>query len=151
MTAYVKPKNFDFVYDGNGVVRNGEIIHRATDNEKLSALRGNGHLWPLENGTYLGLMHVLSVSKKQRYIASRFMNVDDVQKMYYHVFVRIDENGWIIEKSDEFCFLSHGIEFAAGLIEKDGKYLISFGKDDVSSHLAVIDKGIVHKMLKSAL
>jgi len=151
MTAYNKPKKFDYVYDGNGIVRGKEIIHRANDNSDLSALRGNAHLWELGDETYLGMMHILSVSKRQKYIASRFTSVEDVQKSYYHVFVRVDENGWIIEKSEEFYFISHTIEFVAGIIGKDDRYLISFGKDDASSHLGVIDKDVVHKMLKSVL
>jgi predicted GH43/DUF377 family glycosyl hydrolase len=50
--------------------------------------------------------------------------------------------------SEPFRFISKGIEFAAGIIEKDGNIIISFGKDDVSSHLAIIDKKKVLKLLK---
>jgi hypothetical protein len=151
MTAYKKPKKFDYVYDGMGIVRGNEVIHRLVDNEKLSALRGNAHLWEEADGTYIGLMHVLSVTKRQRYIATRFMNVDDVQKEYQHVFVRVNEDGEVIEKSDQFCFVGKGIEFAAGIIGKDDEFIVSFGKDDVSSHLAIIEKSKVYKMMKSVL
>ena len=151
MTAYKKPKNFDYVYDGNGIVRGDEVIHRLNDNKHLSALRGNAHLWELDDGTYLGVMHTLTVTKSKEYIPSRFMTVDNVQKCYHHRFVRFNNDGWAIATSPPFIFISEGIEFAAGIVAKDDEYVISFGKDDVSSHLAFIDKSKVHAMMKSVI
>jgi hypothetical protein len=94
-------------------------------------------------------MHKLLISRgHQKFLVERQIYVDDVQKDYYHYFVRIDRNGWVIEMSEPFRFISKGIEFAAGIIEKDGNFVISFGKDDVSSHLAIIDKKKALKLLK---
>ena len=149
MTAYKKPKNFDYVYDGNGIVKDGTIIHRLRDNEKLSALRGNAHLIELGDGTYLGVMHTLYVTRGKKYLAERFTQVDDVHKEYRHRFVRFDENGWAIEISDEFFFVSRDIEFVNGFVAKGKDYVLSFGREDVSSHLGVIPQSKVHAMLKS--
>ena len=148
MTASNKPANFDYVYNGNAIIKDDLVISRLRESKVLAGLRGNTHLLELGDGTYLGLMHKLIVSKKQIYIPSRFLHVDSVYKNYHHFFVRVDENGWIVEVSAAFQFVSPGIEFAAGIVEKNGNYVISFGKDDVSSHIAIIEKSKVLKLLK---
>lgn len=148
MTAGNKPKNFDYVYDGSGVVKNGQVIHRLHSNEKLSALRGNTMLHELGDGTYLAVMHRLMITKKMTFVMTEFGMREAVHKNYHHFFVRIDEDGQIIEMSDSFHFVSEGIEFAAGIVEKDGNYVISFGKDDVSSHLGIISTSKVKRLLK---
>ncbi len=149
MTANYKSPNFDYVYNGNGIVKDGKVIMRLLDNKNLAGLRGNTHLLELEDGTYIAVMHKLLVSKgRQKFLVDRQIYVDDVQKDYYHYFVRINRDGWVVEMSEPFRFISKGIEFAAGIIEKDGNIIISFGKDDVSSHLAIIDKKKVLKLLK---
>lgn len=149
MTAYKKPKNFDYIYDGNGIVKGDRVIHRLRDSEELSALRGNAHLVEMGDGTYLGIMHTLKIAKSQRFSPTTFGMIEDVQKYYSHFFVRFDEDGWVIEKSKPFVFVSRGIEFAAGIVRKEDKYIVSFGKDDLSSHLGEIDVTIVHEMLKA--
>lgn len=148
MTAGNKPKNFDFIYDGSGIVKDGYVIHRMHSDEKLSALRGNTMLHELGDGTYLAVMHRLLITKQTRFIPTEFGMREVVHKNYLHYFVRFDENGWIIEISEPFHFVSEGIEFAAGIVEKDGHYVVSFGKDDVSSHLGIIPKAKVKKLLK---
>ena len=42
--------------------------------------------------------------------------------------------------SEEFVFDHPGIEFAAGLVEKDGNFIISYGNEDVASCLATISR-----------
>jgi hypothetical protein len=148
MTAGNKPKNFDYIYDGNGIVKGDRVIHRLRDNKETSALRGNAHLVEMSDGTYLGVMHTLRTTKKMQYIPSRFMTVDNVQKIYEHVFVRFDTDGWIVEKSEPFHLVAPGIEFVAGFIAYGDDYILSFGKEDVSSHLGIISKAKVHKMMK---
>jgi hypothetical protein len=149
MTAYKQPKNFDYIYDGNGVVKDGMVIHRLADDKRLSALRGNAHLIEMTDGTYLGIMHTLKVTKRgKRYLQDRYIYVEDVHKDYTHCFVQFDKDGWAIAISKEFRFVSEGIEFAAGIVRKNDDYVISFGKDDLSSHLGVIAQAAVHKMLQ---
>jgi hypothetical protein len=149
MTSGNKPKNFDYVYGPNSVVSNGLVISKLHDNKKIAGLRGNTHLLELKDGTYLAIMHHLAIRKgQQKFLRDRFIYVDDVQKIYMHYFVRIDEHGTIVEISDPFHFISRGIEFAAGIVEKDDNYVISFGKDDVSSHVGIIPCNKVKKLLK---
>lgn len=148
MTAGNKPKNFDYVYDGNGIIKDGTLVKRLLDDEKISALRGNTMLQELGDGTYLGVMHRLYVTKKMAFVMTEFGMREAVHKNYHHFFVRFSEDGWPIEISEPFQFVSEGIEFAAGIVEKDGNYVISFGKDDVSSHLGIISTSKVKRLLK---
>lgn len=148
MTAYKKPKNFDYIYDGNGIVKGDQIIHRLRDNKKLSSLRGNAHLIELEDHSYLGIMHTLKITKSTAFSQTRFAPVEVVLKDYDHYFVKFDKNGWATHVSTSFKFVSEGIEFAAGIVEKGDDYVISFGREDVSSHLGIINKETVHKMLE---
>jgi hypothetical protein len=148
MTAGNKPENFDFVYDGNGIIKDGMLIKRLQDSKELSALRGNTMLHELGDGTYLALMHRLYVTKKMVLVQTEFGMREAVRKNYHHFFVRIDENGWVVEISEPFQFISEGIEFAAGIVEKDDNYVISLGKDDAYSHLGYIHKSKVIKLLK---
>jgi hypothetical protein len=148
MTAYKQPKKFDYIYDGNGIVKDGMVLHRLADDKRFSALRGNAHLVEMADGTYLGIMHTLRVTNRGRkYLQERHIYVEDIHKDYKHCFVRFSKEGWALEVSDEFRFVSEGIEFAAGIVRKGDDYVISFGKDDLSSHLAIIKQESVHKML----
>lgn len=149
MTAYVKPKNFDYIYDANAVVIGDKIIHSLRDNQKLNALRGNAHLVPYDNGTYLGLMHQLKIKKFDKVSQSTFGVMHYVHKYYTHVIIRFDENGRAIEMTDHFKFDGDGIEFAAGFIEYGDDYIISYGRDDITSHLATIPQKKVRQLLKS--
>lgn len=148
MTAGNKPKNFDYIYDGNGIIKNGCLIKKLSDNEKLSALRGNTMLHEMSDGTYLAVMHRLYITKKMAFVMTEFGMREAVHKNYHHFFVRFNEDGWAIEISEPFQFVSEGIEFAAGIVEKDNNYIVSFGKDDVSSHLGVIPVSKVKRLLK---
>lgn len=148
MTAYKKPKNFDYIYDGNGTVVGNQIIHRLRDNEHLSALRGNAHLIEFKDGSYLGIMHNLSIKRSTRFSNVTFGMQETAIKDYNHFFVQFDNHGWATHVSKPFQFMSEGIEFAAGIVEKGDDYIISFGREDISCHLAIIKKETVHKMLQ---
>jgi hypothetical protein len=45
--------------------------------------------------------------------------------------------------SQGFQFYKPGVEFAAGIVADKKDFIISFGREDVSSHLAVIPQKIV--------
>jgi hypothetical protein len=149
MTCAKQPTNFDYVYDGNGVVIGDRVIHRLRDNKLLNKLRGNGQLLEYNNGTYLGLMHSLEITKQTKFSQTRFAMLNHVLKRYSHYFVRFDEDGWIIEISKPFCFQGPGIEFANGIVERGDEYVISYGKEDISSHLGVISKKVVGQLMES--
>ena len=149
MTCAKKPKNFDYIYDGNAVVIGDRVIHRLRDNKHLNKLRGNGQLLEYANGTYIGLMHSLEINRHTKFSPTTFGMLEYVHKTYSHYFVRFDEDGWIIEISKPFCFEAPGIEFANGIVERGDEYVISYGREDVSAHLGIIDKKIVSRLMKS--
>lgn len=148
MTAYVKPENFDYIYDANAVVVGDKVIHTLRDSNYLNALRGNAHLIPYDNGTYLGLMHQLKIKKFDKVSQTTFGVMHYVHKFYTHVFIRFDENGSPIEITPHFKFDGDGIEFAAGLIAYGNDYVISYGRDDITSHIGVINQQKIRRLLK---
>lgn len=148
MTAYVKPENFDYIYDANAVVIGSKVIHSLRDSKYLNALRGNAHLIPYDNGTYLGLMHQLKIKKFDKVSQTTFGVMHYVHKFYTHVFIRFDEYGSPIEITDHFKFDGDGIEFASGLISLGDDYVISYGRDDITSHIAEIAQKKVRRLLK---
>jgi len=147
MTAGDKPNKFDYIYDGNGVIKDGYMTKKLVDFPRLSGIRGNTHLLPQEDGTYLAIVHRLWITRERMFIQTEFSSRDAVTKDYDHFLARFDENGWIIEISDPFKFISKGIEFAAGLVQINDDLVISFGKDDVSSHIAIINKNTLMKTM----
>jgi hypothetical protein len=50
--------------------------------------------------------------------------------------------------SSGFRFHQAGVEFAAGLAFKGDQAIVSFGRNDVSSHLAFIDTDTIRKSLQ---
>jgi hypothetical protein len=150
MTPYVPSKNFDYIYDGTGIVKDGQIIRRLRDSEDLNKLRGNGLLLEYENGTYLGVMHTLKIKRWQQFSQRSMSPIEYVIKDYDHYFVRFDEYGWAIEISDPFHFVTNGIEFANGIVPHNDNYVISFGRDDIYSLLATVSKENVRRLMKRA-
>lgn len=133
-------KHFDFVHGPTSIVKGEQIIYSMSDDSRIAPLRGNTNLWLDEDGTYIALNHILYTRKTRTWDGRMFGMRDGLYKNYTHLFVRYDERGQLIEMGDEFQFVGPGIEFAAGLVEKDDDFVVSFGKDDVSSHLCVIPK-----------
>jgi hypothetical protein len=138
MTANNKPQLFDYIYGPNSVVVGEKIISFRRDNEKISGIRGSSHLLELGDGTYLAVVHRLHTRAAREYSATRMATVDVTYKNYHHFFARYDEYGKMIELSDPFQFLSTGVEFAAGLVKMNDNYVISFGKKDIASYVAVL-------------
>jgi predicted GH43/DUF377 family glycosyl hydrolase len=64
------------------------------------------------------------------------------------MFSRYNKYGKLIQISEPFKFTNASIEFAAGLIIKDNHVIVSFGRNDVSAHLAKLKVSTVMKMLK---
>jgi len=120
---------------------------RMADVRKLSQLRGNTNLLLLEDGTYLGVMHRTFVRNEARWEPKRFSTQNASVRNYIHYFVRFNIEGSILEISKGFQFFKSGVEFAAGLVAHKDNFLISFGRDDLSSHIAVMPKDLVLKSL----
>jgi hypothetical protein len=143
-----KNSHFDFIYGPTSIVKGDKIIFEMSENEILAGLRGNSHLVEQEDGTYLAVMHKLWITKRKEYSEKHFGIVDWVYKNYGHYFVRFDAQGILTEVSEPFQFISPGIEFVGGMVEMGDNIVVSFGKNDVSSHLSVIPKKEVLKMLR---
>ena len=147
MTPYEENKNFDFVYGPNATLQNGMLTQVFTDVPRLSQLRGNTNLHDLGDGTYLAVMHRTFIKNESKWAPTTFSMQNAKHRDYLHYFVRFDSYGNITSASRGFKFYKPGIEFAAGLVEHKDNFLISFGREDVSSHIAVLPKDIVLKSL----
>jgi hypothetical protein len=149
MVSYQENKHFDFVYGPNQVIKDGVLHSWMTDTPELSRLRGTTNLHLLEDGTYLSVMHKKLQKTFSYFDPATFGSYVANNHNYVHFFVKHDQEGFITEISKPFQFYRPGIEFAAGLVEKGDDFVVSFGREDVSSHLAFIPKGTVFKSLQT--
>lgn len=139
--------NFDFIYGGSGIYKDKKFILNSLTDENVSSLRGGSQLWPLNDGSYIAICHYTYFKKIQFYDKNRFASVESALRNYTHVFVRYSYTGKVIEISPEFVIKEPGIEFACGLVEKNGNFLISYGREDIASYLASISKEKVLSLL----
>lgn len=148
MAPYEKNKFFDYIHGPVSTVKGTQVIHNLSDNLKIAPLRGNTNLLTLDDGSYLAVVHILYTKATRTYDARAFGMRDGLSKDYTHLFARYDERGTLIELSEEFKFISSGIEFAAGMVDMGDDLVITFGKKDVSSHYARINKKRALSLLK---
>lgn len=141
-------EHFDFIYGPNAIVKGNKVIHTTTNNPQIMGLRGNTNLLEQPDGTYIAVMHKLWTQKSQHFVAPRFGNVQGLQKFYGHYFVRFDRFGSLIEMSKPFCFLHKGVEYAAGIVDFGDTFAVSYGHEDVSSHVALIPKSFALSVLE---
>jgi hypothetical protein len=149
MFPYKENPNFDAIYGATGIVKDDKLVAKFLNEKSLGGLRGNTNLWELEDGTYLAIMHTLYLKRSTYYGPKKFSNAATEQRRYSHQFVRIDQYGSLVGLSPEFIFDELDIEFAAGLVEKDGYYIITYGSKDITAHMATIPVEEVHKRIVS--
>ncbi len=128
---------FDWIYGPTSTIKDNKMITHLTDNQQIASLRGNSNLYPLEDGTYLAVVHRLYT----RTITN------NNHRFYVHYFAKYDKQGKIIGLSRGFIFENRGTEFAAGLTTQGDNFLISYGSKDVSSHIAILPQELVLKSL----
>jgi hypothetical protein len=148
MLPYEPNPNFDWVYGPNAVIAGQNLITWMTDNPAITALRGNSNLWLLEDGTYLAVTHRMFGKADAVWVPQTFGTVNGYIRNYVHYFTQYDSAGMIIAMSRGFQFYEKGVEFAGGLVVKDKNVIVSFGRNDVSSHLAVMPLDVVIKSLQ---
>jgi len=139
--------NFDYIYSPVAIYKDKKIVLSTGLDEGISEFRGSTQAWPLGDGTYLSLCHRV-YSQTIEYPAKeegKFWRTS--YRTYTHAFTRFDAYGSMIEISEEFVFDGIDIEFAAGLVEKDGVFYISYGRMDASSHIATIPRNKVMELL----
>lgn len=139
---------FDFIYGPTAIIKDHKIITEFSDSEHIAGFRGNSHLVEQKDGTYVAVVHKLWISKSRGYSPTQFGMVDYVIKNYGHYFVRYDRFGALVEASPAFQFIAPGIEFVGGMVEMDDNFVITFGREDVSSHAAIIPKKLAFQMMR---
>jgi hypothetical protein len=146
MLPYKENPNFDFIYEC-GVATKDDIIvvDQKTPEYKF---RGGSCLLDLGDSTYLAVVHRNYMAPYSWYQPESFGVLQGVIRNYSHCFVRYNWYGEIIQYTEPFQFISPGVEFAAGMVEHGGQLIISFGKQDASSHIAKISKEKVLSILK---
>jgi len=146
MLPYEENPNFDFIYSCGKTIKDSVI----TSDQNLSKLnfRGSSCLLDLKDKTYLAIVHRNFEAKYSWYEPELLGVVDGVIRNYVHCFVKYDWTGKIVQYTEPFQFISSGVEFAAGLVEYGDDLIISFGKQDASSHIARISKEKVLSLLK---
>ena len=150
MTTYDNTEcNFDFVYGPNQVIVGRVLNSWMTDKREVSQLRGGSHLHSLNDGTYLAVVHRTFFKNESKFVPERFGTVQVQLRDYIHYFARYDQDGYITQLSPGFKFYKPGVEFAAGLVAQRKDLLVSFGREDVSSHIARVPLETVLKSLKT--
>lgn len=128
---------FDFIYGPNSIYKDGKVKQLKPPG-KYKALRGGTPLIPWEDG-YLSVCHITRKLGKEVFNPMTFSIQKPDLRDYTHVFVKYAKSGEIVDVSKEFIFNIGGVEFASGIIEKDGKFYISYGYDDVDGWLVTLD------------
>lgn len=136
--AYGANPHFDYIYSPTGTYKSGDISLKTHSNHLLSDIRGGSQLWPLGDGTYLAVTHSVYYQPVVLKEISTGNLVQTHHRTYTHQFVRFNAYGQAIEMSDEFFFDGPDVEFAIGLVEHRGNFVISYGREDSSCHLATI-------------
>ena len=125
--------NFDWIYGSNAIVKDDVLTVHMNDDPTIATLRGNTNLLDLGDGTYLAVVH--------RLFTRLIMN--NKLRFYVHYFAKYDSTGKIIALSRGFKFERSGVEFAAGLSICGDDFMVSYGSNDESSHVALLPKATV--------
>jgi hypothetical protein len=128
---------FDWIYGPTSTIKNNKMITHMNDNQQIASIRGSSNLYPLEDGTYLAVVHRLFTR----------IITNNTHRFYVHYFAKYDKRGKMIALSRGFIFENRGTEFAAGLTTQGDNFLISYGSKDVSSHIAILPQELVLKSL----
>ena len=141
MTTYEKNNNFDYIYKYDSIIKDKNVI-----GDSDIDIRGGSNLHKLKDGNYLSISLSLQLIQDEEALKNSLLNQST--KHYMHCFIMYNEFGKVIKKSDYFSFTDSPIEFAAGLVEYEDQFVISFGVNDISAHLAFLPQDGVLKMLK---
>lgn len=136
----------DFLYNCQTIV-SGENIQKVSDNPQTASFRGGSQLIPLDDGTFLAVIHDIYFTGRKGFNSSTFTNVQRLRN-YCHRFVRFDGEFNPVQVSEPFTFIGKQIEFAAGLAEHNDNFIISFGSQDIASYVATISKDKLLRTLK---
>jgi hypothetical protein len=145
--AYGGSENFDFILPRGRIIRQKKV-ERTGEVEELKHFFGGPPVVPLGDGTFLGVPHMVEQEAVRVYTARRMAYINGLQDRYTHRFVRYSGDGEIVEMSDPFVFESWGIEQCAGLVHWGDDFVLTWGRNEVSSMMGKIPQRKVLKLLK---
>lgn len=125
---------FDFTYSDTQVYKDGKLIGKPTNTN----IHGGTQLLKQKDGVYyLSIVHDKVVDPR---FGRMVQGVYD-KYIYRHYLAKHNEQGIITEITEPFTFGTHeNIEFAAGMVEYNGDFLISFGIKDCKYAIARISR-----------
>lgn len=133
----VESKLFDYTYSPTQAIKDGKLIGGPT----MSQIHGGSILLKQKDGTYLSLVHEKKADKRLGKVYDRFV--------YYTYLARHDKQGMITHLTPPFRFGTlENIEFAAGLVEHEEDFIMSFGIRDCKYGLARISKEKLTNLLE---
>lgn len=147
--AYGGAEGFDMLVGVNRVLREGKVVRVAKVPKDLAAWRLGPPLVPLDDGTFLGAIRLGERESVRVWSPSRMSWVDGVQRRYRHRFIRVDAEGVLREMSEDFVLEDGGVEKLCGLAHDGYGFLLSWGRNDVSSVLGRIEEQKVLGLLRS--
>lgn len=122
-------KNFDFTYSPTQTWKDGKVFGEAYTGN----VHGGTQLFKQKDGTFLSIVHEKNSNGARGSVYDKYV--------YTHYLAKHDVNGIITQLSEPFNFgTGYNIEFAAGLVEYDGSFIVSFGIHDCKYALAKIKK-----------
>lgn len=133
----ISSQEFDFTYSDTQTWKNGKLFGEPTKTQ----IHGGTQLLKQKDGTYLGIVHDKVVNPRLRTSYDRYV--------YRHFLARYDKNGIVTHLTGPFTFGMHeNIEFASGMVEHQGNFLISFGIRDCKYGIARINKEVLADLLR---
>ena len=141
-------KPFEFVYSPSVTVSGGYFVDIKKSKKVPDDLRGTSHIVETSIGL-IGMGHHLYTHKTRTYDPMTFGMRNGLLKDYTHRFVLYKPNGEVEAMTPEFRFYGPGIEFASGIVEHNGKLVVSLGTKDIRSSFSTIDVGKIEKKLRT--
>lgn len=131
----IPSKEFDFTYSDSQVWKDGKVIGNPTKTQ----IHGGTQLLKQKDGTYLSLVHDKTADRLIRSY-DRFT--------YNHYLAHHGKDGIITKLSKPFRFgTNERIEFAAGMVEYEDDFIISYGIKDAKYALTRVNKDKLRGLL----
>lgn len=128
-------KLFNFTYSDSQVWKDGKLIGTPTTTQ----IHGGTQLLLQKDGTYLSLVHEKKATLTPTYRRVK-SNIYD-KYVYYTYLAKHDKQGIVTELSTPFRFGTlENIEFASGMVEHGGDFLITLGIRDCKWAMCRIGK-----------
>ena len=133
---YIRTLDFDFTYSPTQVWKDGKV----TGLPYTEGIHGGSQLLKQPDGSYLSIVHEKLLEKPQiRQLRPTGLIYDKF--LYVHYLAKHNSNGMVVDISKPFRFGTlENIEFASGMVEYDGNFLISLGIRDCKLAICRINK-----------